>query len=82
MYYERRQSQRLKRFDLELDAILISVFINRAMWNLISHVHLYPQKMEAECLLHWNHKHSNKICEQIHIIMNINIKAIVNAYML
>ena len=32
-YYESRESQRLNRFDLELDAIFISVFINRAMWN-------------------------------------------------
>ena len=59
----------------ELDVILISVFINQATWNLIAHAHLYPQKMEAGCLLHWNHKHSNKICEQIHSYNNI--KAIV-----
>ena len=32
-YYERRQSQRRQRFDLELDAIFISVFINLATWN-------------------------------------------------
>ena len=32
-YYEKRESERLQRFDLELDAILISVFINQATWN-------------------------------------------------
>ena len=62
-----------KTFDLELDAIFISVFTNRATWNLIAHAHLYSQNMEPEkekvldCLLHWNHKHS---CEQIHSYNN------------
>ena len=36
-YYERRESQWLPKFDLELYAILISVFINRATWNWIAH---------------------------------------------
>ena len=30
-YYEKRESERLHKFDLELEAILISVFINRDM---------------------------------------------------
>ena len=37
-YYERSESQRLRRIDLELDAT----------WNLIAHAHLYTQNMEAE----------------------------------
>ena len=58
MYYERSgESQRLQRFDLELDAIFKSVFINRAMWNLITHAHLCPQNKEdvTEKENVWNH---------------------------
>ena len=47
-YYERREAQRLRRIDLELDAIFIGVFINQVTWNLIAHAHLYTQNMEAE----------------------------------
>ena len=32
----------------ELDAIFLSVFINQATWNLITHAHLYTRNMEAE----------------------------------
>ena len=41
-------SQQLQRFDLELDAIFISVFNSQTTWNLIEHAHLYTQNMEAE----------------------------------
>ena len=47
-YYERRESQRLRRIDLELDAIFVGVFINQVTWKLIAHAHLYTQNMEAE----------------------------------
>ena len=69
-YFKKRVSQRLQRFDLELDAIFISVFINRTTWNLVAHAHLYTENMEAdkgECA--W---HSNKICEQMHFYNNYN----------
>ena len=46
--YERRESQRLRRIDLELDTIFVGVFINEVTWNLIAHAHLYTQNMEAE----------------------------------
>ena len=61
MYYERRQSKRLQRFDVEFDTI----FINQATWYLIAHAHLYTQNMKC-----WNHKHSNKVCEEIHSYNN------------
>ena len=47
----KRQSQQLQRFDLELDAIFISVFINRATWNLITHAHLCTWYMEEKVLV-------------------------------
>ena len=57
-YYERRESQRLQRFDLELDAILISVFINRTTWKRITHVHLclqnvWGRSVKGKCWLCW-----------------------------
>ena len=70
----KEESRRLQRFDLELNAIFISLFINRATWNLIAHAHLYTQNMEAK------KEKVAYICEQkLLIIMNIiiiNIKAI------
>ena len=42
----------------------LSVFINRATWNELSMLNMKAEKMK--CLLHWNHKHSNNICEQLH----------------
>ena len=41
-------SERLRRIDLELDAIFVGVFINQVTWNLIAHAYLYTQNMEAE----------------------------------
>ena len=57
------------------------MFIIEITCNVIAHAHLYAQNMEAEkekelVALEWNHKHSNKICEQI--IMIIIIKPLYN----
>ena len=53
----------------KLDTVFISAFIIRATWNYlrmrICVLRTWKRK-RRKCLLYWNHKHSNNVCEQIH----------------